>query len=201
MTSEYRKPQPGDTVILTELPPGFLEDLPTEDQQAIKGVIGKPIVLNEYDETGGRAELEFTDASGITRFVYVNASSIRNLKAHEVLGKYNEESLPEFCEPLTDVNQVGTFGNRPIHLASYRGNLADVIALVDAGADVNAAGDLGSTALHEAVEQGHVEVVRFLLQRGASTSVKNEIGRTPLEVAMESGRNDIAALLTGAKVK
>jgi len=26
--------------------------------------------------------------------------------AEEVLRRYNEEQLPDFCEPLTDVNQV-----------------------------------------------------------------------------------------------
>jgi hypothetical protein len=45
----------------------------------------------------------------------------RGPSATDVLRKYNDESLPDFCEPLTDVNQVGTFGNRPIHLASIGG--------------------------------------------------------------------------------
>ena len=62
-------------MVLTEIPPGFLDDLPTEDQRAIKEVVGKPILLNEYDD--GRAELEFTDASGVIHFIYVNPGAIR----------------------------------------------------------------------------------------------------------------------------
>jgi hypothetical protein len=45
------------------VPPGLLDDLPTEDRKAISNVVGKPIVLNEYDDDG-RAELEFNDADG-----------------------------------------------------------------------------------------------------------------------------------------
>ncbi len=76
MTFKQRKSKPGDTVVLTEIPPRFLDDLPIEDQQAIKEVVGKPILLNEYDDDG-RAELEFTDASGVIHFIYVNPGLIR----------------------------------------------------------------------------------------------------------------------------
>ena len=76
MTSENRRPSPGDRVVLKEIPPGLLDALPTEDRQAVKEVLGKPILLNEYDENG-RAELEFTDASGVVHFIYVNPSLIR----------------------------------------------------------------------------------------------------------------------------
>jgi len=115
--------------------------------------------------------------------------------AEEVLRRYNDETLPDFCDPLTDVNQVGTFGNRPIHLACFRGNINDVVALVEGGADVNAAGDMGSTPLHEAVEQAHAKVVKFLLDCGAKRDVLNELGKTPLEIAKEKGLAEIARLI------
>jgi hypothetical protein len=57
------KPKPGEMVVLMEVPPGMLDDLPPEDQQAINEVVGKPILLNEYDEDG-RADLEFKDRHG-----------------------------------------------------------------------------------------------------------------------------------------
>jgi len=64
------KPKPGDTVVLIEVPPGMLDDLPPEDQQAINEVVGKPILLSEYDEAG-RAELGFKDSSGTFHYIYV----------------------------------------------------------------------------------------------------------------------------------
>jgi hypothetical protein len=63
--------QPGDTVLLIEIPPGFLNDLPSEDQRAIAEIVGKRVHLVGYDEDG-RAELEFTDAKNMTHFIYVD---------------------------------------------------------------------------------------------------------------------------------
>jgi len=37
--------------------------LPPEDHEAIDEIVGKPIMLNRYDEDG-RAELEFEDRDG-----------------------------------------------------------------------------------------------------------------------------------------
>ncbi len=76
------QPKPGDSVVVTALPAGFLDDLPREDQQAITAGIGKPILLKEYDEAG-RAELELTDDKGVIHFIYVDPSLIRNLTADE----------------------------------------------------------------------------------------------------------------------
>ena len=54
----------GRNVILKALPSGFLDDLPVEDQRAISEIVGKPVMLNEYD-ADGRAELEFTDSEDV----------------------------------------------------------------------------------------------------------------------------------------
>jgi uncharacterized protein len=119
-----------------------------------------------------------------------------SLTAVEVLRRYKDEALPAFAEiPLDDVNQIGNFGERPLNVASVRGRLEEVTALVEAGADVNARGELGNTALHEAVGQGNVEVVKFLIERGASPTVSNNFGETPLDTARLQGRPEILALL------
>jgi hypothetical protein len=60
MTEDSRKPSAGETVILTSIPPGLLEGLPEEDQNAIVAIVGKPVLLVGYDEDG-RAELHFDD--------------------------------------------------------------------------------------------------------------------------------------------
>ena len=39
-------------VVLTTIPKGFLDDLPEEDQQAIREIVGKPVFLNDYDDAG-----------------------------------------------------------------------------------------------------------------------------------------------------
>jgi hypothetical protein len=70
-----KRPKPGEIVILKELPPGFIDDLPEEDQRAISAVVGQPILLNKY-ERDGRAELEFADSEGVGHFIYVNPKFI-----------------------------------------------------------------------------------------------------------------------------
>jgi hypothetical protein len=74
-TPKQRRPKPGDMVVLTEIPPGLLNDLPVEDQTAIADAVGKPMRLNEYDEDG-RAELEFVDRGATIRFIYVKQNLI-----------------------------------------------------------------------------------------------------------------------------
>jgi hypothetical protein len=74
--AENTKPKPGDTVVLIEVPPGLLDGLPIEDQQGINEVVGKPVLLNEYDGVG-RAELEFKDRNGVIHFIYVDPAFIR----------------------------------------------------------------------------------------------------------------------------
>ena len=77
MTNAPRgRPKSGDRVVLIELPPGLLDELPTEDQEAISAIVGKTVVLNEYDDVG-RAELEFNDAGGNIHLIYVNPEFIR----------------------------------------------------------------------------------------------------------------------------
>lgn len=118
------------------------------------------------------------------------------LTGAEVLRRYKDEDLPAFCEiTLEDVNQVGNFGERPLHVASSRGNIEEIAALVEAGAEVSAPGGLGNTPLHEAVGQGHLRAVKYLLDHGASPHAKNESGETPLDQARQSNRNDIVEAL------
>jgi len=76
MSIEDKQPKLGDMVVLVGLPPGFLDDLPIENQIAIRDVIGKPVKFNEIT-SWGRAELEFGENPGKGHFVYVDPSLIR----------------------------------------------------------------------------------------------------------------------------
>ena len=57
--------EPGDRVVLTEIPSSLLEGLPKEDQLAISEIVGKPVLLTAYEKSG-RAELKFADQQGIS---------------------------------------------------------------------------------------------------------------------------------------
>ena len=74
------------------------------------------------------------------------------LSASDVLDRYRREELPEFVGlPLEDVNQAGNFGDAPLHVASIRGRVDEVNALLSAGARVDARGQFGNTPLREAI--------------------------------------------------
>ena len=70
------KPKPGDKVVLKALPPGFIDDLPGDEQRAISARIGRPIMLMGYDRDG-RAELEFLAQDDSIHTVYVDLKFIR----------------------------------------------------------------------------------------------------------------------------
>ncbi len=69
-------PLVGDLVVLTATPPGLLDGLPPEDREAIAGMVGTRVRLNDYDNAG-RAELVFADRQGIVHYIYVNPSLMR----------------------------------------------------------------------------------------------------------------------------
>jgi hypothetical protein len=71
--------KPRQKAILTELPPGFLDDLPEEDQKAILDIVGKPIRFVGFDDSG-QAELEFREANGTRHLIYVAPKCIRRVK-------------------------------------------------------------------------------------------------------------------------
>jgi hypothetical protein len=79
MTAQKKTPKkklkPGEKVLLKALPPRFIADLPAEDQRVISEAVGKPIVLNGYEEDG-RAELEFTDREDVVHLIYVDTKFI-----------------------------------------------------------------------------------------------------------------------------
>jgi hypothetical protein len=67
-------------VILAALPPGLLKGLPREDQKAIRAIVGKPVLLEAYDEDG-RAELTFTDSDEVLHSVFVSPKYVKRTEA------------------------------------------------------------------------------------------------------------------------
>jgi uncharacterized protein len=122
----------------------------------------------------------------------------KDINAAEVLRRYQD--LPAFSGiELTDVNQVGLFGERPLDIAAVRGDLREISALLEGGADLNSAGEHGNTALHEAVSQGHLAAVKLFVDAGADISIKNEFGQTPFDIAHSRNQHDLLSVLSRTK--
>jgi len=74
-------------VLLVDLPPGFIDDLPLEEQVAIRDMVGKAVRLLEITtftfrgERVERAELEFSSRiSRMNHTLFVDPRFIRTLK-------------------------------------------------------------------------------------------------------------------------
>lgn len=72
-----KRPEPGEHVILIQVPLGLTDGLPMEDQRAIYAAVGKKALLNSYDDSG-RAELEFRDKHGVVHYIYVSPDAIKS---------------------------------------------------------------------------------------------------------------------------
>jgi len=77
--SQKAKVKPGEQVVLTKLPPGLLRGLPTEDQTAIRLIVGKSVLLERYDDDG-RALLTFTDSNEVIHSIFVSPNFVRATK-------------------------------------------------------------------------------------------------------------------------
>ena len=115
--------------------------------------------------------------------------------------------LPTFrLIELTNVDQEGNFGDRPIQVAASRGRTDEIETLLNHGADIDSCGEHGFTALHLAATMGRSEAIRLLLSRGANPLKKNDDGDTPLAIAIASQHdenipsdwNDIVGILQQA---
>lgn len=118
------------------------------------------------------------------------------MKPLDVLNRYQTDDLPEFDGILlVDLNQVGHFGNRPLHVACARSALEEVVALVSGGAEINSKGEHGNTPLHEAVGQNATDVVNYLLQVGADVTIRNDFQQTPLDIASLMKRESLISMI------
>jgi hypothetical protein len=67
--------EPGQNVILRDVPRDLLRGLPDEDQAAIRAIAGKPVMFAGY--SFDQAELEFTDADGDRHSVWVDPALLQ----------------------------------------------------------------------------------------------------------------------------
>jgi ankyrin repeat protein len=74
----------------------------------------------------------------------------------------------------------------PLHIASIRGNLGVIQAVLMAGADINAKDIDGNTPCHFCSEYGHKDCLRYLLLKHPSLFSKNKEGLSPLDVAVNT---------------
>ena len=86
-------------------------------------------------------------------------------------------------------------GQSPIAGAAFKGDLAVVKALVEAGAEIEGSSFDGRTALMMAAMFNRVEIVDYLISKGADPKAKDANGVTALDAARTMGAVDTTAQL------
>jgi len=94
-----------------------------------------------------------------------------------------------------NVNAQTGNGITTLHIATEKGYVKVVEALLEHNADVNSTIKYDITPLHIAARKGHLEVVEVLLKFGANTSSQDEYGRTALHIASKEGHEQIVIAL------
>ena len=116
------------------------------------------------------------------------------------------EVVRELLAQGAAVEAANINGVTPLFIASEKGHLEVVNALLSRGAAVDsvlmvsasAPHFVGSTPLYVASHFGHAGVVRALLLRGAAVNHASASGDTPLSRSLVESRADVAALLRAA---
>ncbi|WP_052754578.1 ankyrin repeat domain-containing protein [Calothrix sp. 336/3] len=120
-------------------------------------------------------------------------------KYHSLLEKYKESLLFE-DGMFNDVNFKGSSEDTILHLACLRGEIQDVIIILECGAHINAKGDIGATPLHNAVLSDNPLLVKILIDYGADLKEKDEFGETPENWAKNLNKtNALKAIEEGVK--
>jgi len=79
--------------------------------------------------------------------------------------------------------------------ATKRGDIQDVISLLERGVNINAKDNNGLTSLHYASYLEHLEIVILLLEAGANINEQTNLGGTPLHCASWWRRLQIVEVL------
>lgn len=95
----------------------------------------------------------------------------------------------------------GNYSGHFLGIASTRGTLKTVQALVEAGADVNYSTSGGWTAAMAAADNGHLPVLKYLASKKADLNARTRMGRTLLMRAAFHGQTAVVQYLISRGAK
>jgi ankyrin repeat protein len=94
-----------------------------------------------------------------------------------------------------DVDHRNADGSTPLQWAVYKGDVAEVRRLLDAGADPNLANEYGASPMSLAADVANTEVLSRLLDAGADADSPNQDGQTALMAVARTGNVAAAKVL------
>ncbi|MDD2724871.1 MAG: ankyrin repeat domain-containing protein [Methylovulum sp.] len=113
------------------------------------------------------------------------------LKKYQEMDSFEQVNLLRF-------DQAGIDEETPLHIASYGGDIDELIIMLNTDVDINVRGDIGNTPLHDAASKKHEKVVSALLKAGANPMIKNDYGDYAIDFVMSDDGTNIKAILLSA---
>ncbi|KAM0756078.1 hypothetical protein T439DRAFT_351802 [Meredithblackwellia eburnea MCA 4105] len=137
------------------------------------------------------------DKDLLKKLVFSAASSGDLDRLHSLVDASNSEENEDYPSPFSISNWRNGEGETPLHQAAYRGHLAVMIFLENAGANVEVQDNDGWTPLHNAASKGYLDIVKWLIEdAGAAVDTRSKHGYSALMNAASRGHLPIVLFLT-----
>lgn len=124
----------------------------------------------------GPAWLEMLLDNGVS--LEAEAGPQRYSALHFLVIKDRDDLLETFISKGVCLGRVDIEDVTPLHMATSRGNLACVTALLEHGADRNARAKDGQGVLHFAAAQKRIDVLKFWLEQGVDINMQDYSGQS-----------------------
>jgi ankyrin repeat protein len=113
------------------------------------------------------------------------------LQKYQKMDSFEQVTLLRF-------DQAGSDEDTPLHKASFKGDIEELMIMLNTDVDVNVRGDIGDTPLHDATLGKHEEIVLALLCAGANPMIKNDYEDYAIDSVMADDQSNIKRILLAA---
>ncbi|MDO8931510.1 MAG: ankyrin repeat domain-containing protein [Rhodocyclaceae bacterium] len=161
-------------------------------------VLAQPAVAGIYDDILAAANQDDTAQviDLLKRGMDVNTTDPSGNTLLMIAARNGNADLLDFLiGNRSNLQKRNRYGDSAVMMAAFRGHLAIVRKLLDAGADIR---NSGWNALHYSAYGGFTEIVRLLVERKADLDVAAPNGQTALMLAAATGKLDVVRILIDA---
>ncbi|AMP09708.1 ankyrin repeat family protein [Collimonas arenae] len=181
----------------------FFKAIKLDDERGMKSLLAKGVNPNLVDKQRGETGLmvALQEDSMKVFDVLINAQGIDlNLRARNgdtALMIASYKGKVAAVKALLDKEaEPNNTGWTALHYAAAIGNDEIVQMLLDASAYIDAGSPNNTTPIMMAARAGKIMTVKLLLDSGADATLKNDVGMSAIDLARKFDHNDIADGLT-----
>ncbi len=149
----------------------LIDAITNDDVACVQSALDAGANINDVDWQG-KTMLEVAERSGANMVIRTLVRSGANVNAH-----------------------VNDRHDTLLHIATRKGNIGFVAALLDEGANPNPVNCRGETPLHIAAKRGLSFLARRLVEGNADLSMRDSQGKSAGQLATENSRYETARLL------